>query len=93
MQIVDRTPDFWRQSNDQLARACLRIAEGHFSSAPATLRAEAARIFLLWRSTLNNPCPAQEAREEQLHLLNALRKRTIQFLVRLTLTLSRCEAE
>jgi hypothetical protein len=78
-------PDFWALSDLQLARGCLRIAEGRLPEAKPLLRAEAVRLFLLWQDTLNAVCRTRGDIQETAGTLAALRKRTIQVLVRLSL--------
>jgi hypothetical protein len=54
-------PDFWSLSDRQLERACRIVAEGRVPSSLPFLRAEAMRLFLLWRE--GNVEVAQERRE------------------------------
>lgn len=84
-EFVDGTPDFWRLSDSQLAESCVCMAEGQFPQARAFHRAEAMRLFLLWHDVTNGGCGTREDREERAGALNALRKRTIQMLVRVSL--------
>jgi hypothetical protein len=85
-------PDFWSLSDRQLERACRIVAEGRVPSSLPFLRAEAMRLFLLWRE--GNVDVAQERceGEQRACLLTALRKRTIQILVRISLTAAETSA-
>jgi hypothetical protein len=76
-------PDFWSLSDTQLERACRMVADGRVPFSPPFLRAEAMRLFLLWRECIAEV--AQE-RDQRACLLAALRKRTIQILVRIALS-------
>ena len=77
-------PDYWAFSDTELARSCLMIAESGTGTRDAFLRAEALRVFLLWREAINAQHGTAEPRD-WIALLWSLRKRTIQMLVRLSL--------
>jgi hypothetical protein len=79
-------PDFWALSDAQLQRACRMVAEGVVPSSLPFLRAEGMRLFLLWRETTVEVARERSEREERACLLAALRKRTIQVLVRIALS-------
>lgn len=79
-------PDFWSLSDRQLERACRMVADGRVPLSPPLLRAEAMRLFLLWRESIVEVPQDRGRREERACLLAALRKRTIQILVRIALT-------
>jgi hypothetical protein len=81
---ADRMPDLWALSDQQLARSCVRIAQGWVPGSRPFLRAEALRLFLLWRESLDASCRNGEESEHQAGELAALRKRTIQILVRIS---------
>ncbi len=78
------TPDFWEFSDVELARSCVLVAESRSGQRNALLRAEAMRLFLLWREAIQ---ARRKKGDEQdgVALLWSLRKRTIQVLVRLSL--------
>jgi hypothetical protein len=79
-------PDFWALTDRQLERACRMMAEGRVPMSLPLLRGEAMRLFLLWREY--TPAKIEETRsegEQRACLLAALRKRTIQVLVRIAL--------
>jgi hypothetical protein len=79
LEWVHLVPDFWVLSDRQLATSCLRLAQGR----SGLLRAEALRLFLLWKEAMP-PSPNTGAqREERACVLAALRRRTIQVLVRI----------
>jgi hypothetical protein len=81
---VDQMPDFWALSDRQLARSCVRIAQGWVPGLRPFLRAEALRLFLLWRESLDAARRKVDESEHQAAELAALRKRTIQVLVRIS---------
>jgi hypothetical protein len=81
---VNQMPDFWALSDRQLAGSCVRIAQGWVPGTRPILRAEALRIYLLWKESLDAACRARDESEHQAGVLAALRKRTIQILVRIS---------
>jgi hypothetical protein len=78
-------PDFWQFSDIELARSCVLVAESRSGPGNAVLRAEAMRLFLMWRDAINAPRRRVDDRELGTTMLSSLRKRTIQILVRLSL--------
>ena len=60
------------------------MAQGHVLVSPPFLRAEALRLYLLWQESLHAACHTCDQREERANVLAALRKRTIQVLVRMS---------
>jgi len=78
-------PDYWGFSDIELAWSCRLIAEGRSGPRNALLRAEAVRLFLLWREAMSAGRGQGEEREDRIGLMWGLRKRTIQILVRLSL--------
>jgi hypothetical protein len=78
-------PDFWAFSDRELARCCVMVAESRSGPSNAVLRAEAMRLFLLWREAINARHRSNEQVEQGIAMLRSLRKRTIQVLVRLSL--------
>jgi hypothetical protein len=78
------SPDFWSLSDQQLAQACRLIGEGRCSRAGPAIRGEAVRVSLVWRDKLAPRRPGDDA-EERAAILAALRKRTIQILVKLAI--------
>lgn len=80
----DTIPDFWELSDLDLARSCLLIADNRPGPGNAVLKAEAMRLFLLWRETINSDHQTSKQKEERTQLMAGLRKRTIQVLVRLS---------
>jgi hypothetical protein len=85
VSLAANAPDFWLLSDRQLAHSCLYIARGRFPGVKPFLRAQAMRVFLLWRDTINSQRQTQADFEQGAGALAALRKRTIQLLVRLSL--------
>jgi hypothetical protein len=84
-EFAHAIPDFWELSDEQLAKSCIAIAQGCLPHTRPFVRAEATRLFLLWRDTMNAACPTREDVEENAGALAALRKRTIQVLVRVSI--------
>ena len=78
-------PDYWGYSEIELARCCRLIAESRSGVRSGPLRAEAMRLFLLWREAINRRGGSGEQQEDRIALMWGLRKRTIQILVRLSL--------
>lgn len=74
----------WELSDTELATSCLMIAEERDSPCESALRAEAARLFHVWRETMEDTGGDSDERERRAALLSGLRKRTIQILVKLT---------
>jgi hypothetical protein len=74
-------PDVWALRDDQLAKGCVLVAQGCIPEADAFQRAEAMRLFLMWREAMHSRCRSGEEAEERAGLLAALRKRTVQILV------------
>jgi hypothetical protein len=81
---VEQMPDFWALSDRQLASSCVRIAQGWVPGLGPYLRAEALRLFLLWKESLGAVCRTRDESEHEAGVLAALRKRTIQILVRIS---------
>lgn len=84
-RIAEDTPSLWQLSDRQLAHSCLYIARGLFPEVKPFLRAHAMRVFLLWRDAIGASCRTQADFEQAAGSLAALRKRTIQLLVRVSL--------
>jgi hypothetical protein len=79
---VCESPDFWALTDKELAEVCRLIADGRCSRANSAVRGEAMRISLVWRDHLATLRAGDDA-EERAAILAALRKRTIQILVKL----------
>lgn len=86
LEWVHQVPDFWALSEEQLAKSCLHIAQGRIRGSRPLLRSEALRLFLLWQESLQAPCRTRDQSEQRVNVLAALRKRTIQILVRISAT-------
>ncbi len=82
---LGESPDFWALSEMELAESCRLIAEGRCSRARISQRAEAMRVWMVWRDHLT-PRRTREEAEERAAILAALRRRTIQMLVKLSIT-------
>lgn len=85
IELSHDAPNFWALSDRQLAASCVEVAQGHIAGTPSFLRAEALRLFLQWREAINAPSRTLADAEQARGRLAALRKRTIQILVRLSL--------
>lgn len=81
----DSMPDFWTLSDRELAAGCIYVAEGRIAGSKLFLRAEAMRLFLMWRETVYADCLTREDVEQRACCLAGLRKRTIQILAGLSL--------
>lgn len=77
-------PNYWQFSDADLARSCVLIAESRSGPRNAPVRAEAMRLFLLWRTEINSRRKS-DVREQGAGRLWSLRKRTIQILVRMSM--------
>jgi hypothetical protein len=78
-------PDFWQFSDVELAQCCVLVAESRSGQRNAPVRAEAMRLFLMWRGAIQAKRVRGSDYERGTVLLESLRKRTIQILVRLSL--------
>lgn len=74
---------FWDLTDAQLAESCRVIADELGADTESDLRAEAGRLYAVWRETLDGSERDAEQRERRASLLSGLRKRTIQILVKL----------
>ncbi|HEY3706257.1 MAG TPA: hypothetical protein VGL22_14435 [Terracidiphilus sp.] len=84
-ESVSDTSEFWEMSHEELAEGCIRVAEGQFPQTRPLVRAEAVRLFLLWREAMGTDGTTCDEKERQAGMLAALRKRTIQVLIRVSL--------
>lgn len=85
LEFNRNTPDFWSFSDEELATTCLRIAEGRISSSRPFFRAEAMRLYLVWRDAMSDPGQFRQGEGPKDCILDGLRKRTIQILIKLSL--------
>jgi hypothetical protein len=76
-------PNFWDLTDRELAKSCRLMAEGQAMGTSGLTSAEAMRLSLVWNDAFNSPTRSGEEREKRAALIQGLRKRTIQILVRL----------
>jgi hypothetical protein len=83
MRHDEARDDIWSLTSAQLASRCRSIAEGTSSPANKALVAEAGRLYAEWQEAIRLPKGdfSDEARRSA--LLLALRKRTIEILVKI----------
>ncbi|MGB8259400.1 MAG: hypothetical protein WCE75_03575 [Terracidiphilus sp.] len=84
MAAIDPNTDFWSLTPSRLASQCALIAQGSVDGADDADRAEAANLVTEWQEALDMPIQAFEDRERQAAQVGALRKRTIEILVRVS---------
>jgi hypothetical protein len=83
MRHDDTRDDIWSLSSSQLATRCSSIAESDSPAADEALRAEAERLHAEWQDALHLPHEDFDEQARRSALLLALRKRTIEILVRI----------
>jgi hypothetical protein len=74
--------NYWSQSDLELARNCRVLAESRSTSVDSALKAEARNLYAEWCGAINFPDDDRQERVRRAALLAALRKRTIQILVK-----------
>jgi hypothetical protein len=83
MDPIASEAKLWSLSSTELASACQQIAAGNAPSAGATLEAEAGRLYASWRDAMEQPGDELEDRERKASQRAALRKRTIEILIKI----------
>ena len=81
---MDRNTDFWSLSPAQLTRQCELIAEGGHADIDKELQGEASRLCTLWQDAQDKPDDDMDGRAGKAARRAALRKRTIEILVKLS---------
>jgi hypothetical protein len=83
MRHDEARDDIWSLTSAQLALRCRSIADGTFSPNDKALQAEAGRLHAEWQAAIRLPKGdfSHEARRSA--LLLALRKRTIEILIKI----------
>jgi len=76
--------DFWALKPAQLAHECSLIATGDPAVASDSVRAEAAQLAVEWKDAINMPQDVFEDQARRAAQIAALRKRTIEILVKVT---------
>ncbi len=80
-----RNVDFWDLRDVDLAKHCLRISEEESLRINAAIKAEAGRLYVEWCENMDGSEVDRKERAQRAALRAALRKRTIQILVKLSL--------
>jgi hypothetical protein len=80
---METESNIWALSNEQLAEQCRAIAEGGAPSAGQELQAEAERLDASWCDALGSAGDDYDGRARKAAQQAALRKRTIEILVKL----------
>ena len=75
--------NLWSLTSSQLAAECRAIAEGDTRSLDPELKDEVVRLYAGWREALEQPGNEFDDRTRKAARLAALRKRTIEILVRI----------
>jgi hypothetical protein len=81
------TIDFWALKPVQLAHECRLIADGAIAEADEKLRAEARELASDWRTAIDMPRDEFDDQARRAARIAALRKRTIEILVKVTGTI------
>lgn len=83
MRHDEARDDIWSLNSVQLASRCRSIADGAYSQADKAIEAEAGRLHAEWQEAIRLPKGdfSDEARRSA--LLLALRKRTIEILLKI----------
>ena len=76
--------NFWSLSDIELARNCRVIAESGSESIAIAIKSEARRLYSDWRDAINFPIDDRQEKARRATVMAALRKRTIQILVKLS---------
>jgi len=82
--MADPNPDFWALKPSQLAAECSSLAGADPATVEDDLRAEAAQLATEWKDAIQMPVDEFEAQARRAAQIAALRKRTIEILVRVT---------
>jgi hypothetical protein len=78
------TQNFWSLSSTQLAAQIGLIANGDSPAIDPATRAEASQLASEWQVALNLPTANFQDKERRIVQLDALQKRTIEILVRIS---------
>jgi hypothetical protein len=76
--------NYWSMSDIELARNCRAIAESSSASITDAMKAEAKRLYGDWRDAINFPENGRQERARRATTMAALRKRSIQIMVKLS---------
>jgi hypothetical protein len=84
MENDDSAVNFWALTSHQLAAQIGLIANGDSPGVDDATRAEASQLASEWNDALNMPNASFEDQERRVSQLDALQKRTIEILVRIS---------
>ncbi len=84
MNREDSSSSYWSMSDIELARNCRAIAESRSASITDAIKAEARRLYGDWRNAINFPEGDRQEKARRATIMAALRKRTIQILVKVS---------
>ena len=84
MADEDSAVDFWSLSSTQLEAKIASIAGEDSPAVDAATRAEAGQLASEWQDALNMPKTTFQDQERRVSQLDALQKRTIEILVRIS---------
>lgn len=84
MRHDDTRDDVWALSSSGLASRCREIAEGSLPAEDKALQAEAGRLSVEWRDALSLPNEEFGDQARRTALTLALRKRTIEILLKIS---------
>jgi hypothetical protein len=82
MEKVDSTFDFWLMKPSELGKECSSIAQAVNSTIDPKLRAEAGQLAAEWREAIAMPTGIAFDESRRAALIAALRRRTIEILIR-----------
>ena len=82
MENVDSTFDFWSMKPSELGEECSSIARAVHSTVDPRLRAEAGQLATEWREAINLPMHNALDESRRAALIAALRRRTIEILIK-----------
>jgi len=85
MRHDDTRDDIWSLSSSQLASRCRSLAEEDLSAGDRDVHSEAQRLYAEWEEARHLPNENFEEQARRSALLLALRKRTIEILVKIGL--------
>lgn len=86
MDRSTRNAPIWSLSPQQLATECRLIAEFNSGSIDKALTEEAGRLYAVWQDALKLPEDGEEQRAHKAELCAGLRKRTIEILIKLSMS-------
>ena len=82
MAHLDENIDYWALKPSQLANECGLLAEGDTAAVDEAIRAETGQLAAEWKEAINLPQAAFEDQARRAAQISALRKRTIEILIK-----------